>query len=82
MNEDIELIGYGVKAGNNYVSGEDKDFSFFRSFRNGMFISKKVVKMFSDLDDAQEVANNLGGKVVEVYTREVRKDDNEDEKSN
>lgn len=38
--------------------------------------------MFSDLDDAQEVANNLGGKVVEVYTRDVRKDDNEDEKSN
>lgn len=75
MNEDIKSIGYGVKAGNNYVSGEDKDFSFFRSFRNGMFVSKKVVKLFSDLDDAQEVANNLGGNVVQIYAREVGQDD-------
>lgn len=33
MNEDIKSIGYGVKAGNNYVSGEDKDFSFFPVFQ-------------------------------------------------
>ena len=75
MNEDIKSIGYGVKAGNNYVSGEDKDFSFFRYFRNGMFVSKKVVKLFSNLDDAQEVANNLGGNVVQIYAREVGQDD-------
>lgn len=76
MNEDIKSIGYGVKAGNNYVSGEDKDFSFFRSFRNGMFVSKKTVKLFSELNDAQKVANGLGGNVVQIYTREVGQDDN------
>lgn len=75
MNEDIKSIGYGVKSGNNYVSGEDKDFSFFRSFRNGMFVSKKVVKLFSDLDDAQKAANGLGGNVVQIYAREVGQDD-------
>ena len=75
MNEDIKSIGYGVKAGSNYVSSEDKDFSFFRSFRNGMFVSKKAVKLFSELDDAQEVASCLGGNVVQIYAREVGQDD-------
>lgn len=41
MNEDIKSIGYGVKAGNNYVSGEDKDFSFFGLSGTGYLFPKR-----------------------------------------
>ena len=49
--------------------------AFFRSFRNGMLISKKAMKLFSDFDDAQEVASDLDGAAVQVYAREVENDD-------
>lgn len=74
MDKDIKSIGYGVKVGKTYVASEDTIRTFFGTVRKGSHLAKENVKLFDDLDDAKNAADDTNGKVVELYAREVSED--------
>ena len=76
MNKDIKSIGYGVKVGKQYVSSEAIKQSFFTRIKVGTILSKHDVKLFSDIEDANSTAEEVNGKVIELYAREVSEDEN------
>lgn len=75
MNKDIKSIGCGVKVGKQFVSGEDKKITFLGSIKSGTLLSKNEVKLFNKFDDAKETAEEVNGKVIELYAREVSEDE-------
>lgn len=75
MNRDIKSIGYGVKVGKNYVSSENTKETFFGKIKTGTYLTKTGVMLFSDFDDAKETAEEVNGKVIELYAREVSEDE-------
>lgn len=75
MDRDIKSIGYGVKAGKNYVSSENVKTMFFGKIKTGTYLTKTGVMVFSNFDDAKETAEEVNGKVIELYAREVSEDE-------
>lgn len=59
MKKDIKSIGYGVKVGKQFVSGEDKKLTFWGSIKSGTFLSKSEVKLFTKFDDAKRPLKRL-----------------------
>ncbi len=75
MDRDIKSIGYGVKVGKNYVSSENVKTMFFGKIKTGTYLTKTGVMLFSNFDDAKETAEEVNGKVIELYAREVSEDE-------
>lgn len=75
MNKYIESIGYGVKVGKSYVSSEDIKTNLFGKIKTGTYLTKTGVMLFNDFDDAKKNAEEVNGKVIELYAREVSKDE-------
>lgn len=75
MDRDIKSIGYGVKVGKNYVSSENTKAFLFGKIKTGTYLTKTDVMLFSDFDDAKETAEEVNGKVIELYAREVSEDE-------
>lgn len=75
MKKDIKSIGCGVKVGKQFVLGEDKKLTFWGSIKSGTFLSKSEVKLFTKFDDAKKTAEEVNGKVIELYAREVSEDE-------
>lgn len=79
MEKDIKSIGYAVKTGDTFVT----EYQVIDPFENAIRVEAGTarVMLFSfnqyGKDMASKAAKNIGGKVVEIYAREVSEDEAE-----
>lgn len=78
MDKDIKSIGYAVKTGDKFVMKYQVIDPFENAIRVEAGMARVMLFSFnqSGKDMASKAAKNIGGKVVEIYAREISEDEN------
>lgn len=80
MEKDIKPIGYAVKTGDTFVT----EYQVIDPFENVIRVEAGTARVMlfsfnqSGKDVVSKAAKNIGGKVVELYAREVEDSEDED----
>lgn len=70
MNEKNVPIGYAVKVGDIYISGESKrEFGSKNPYRDGVELSWGRMSIYANYDLAKFDAQMVNGTVVKIYTQ-------------